>query len=72
MAGPSKSKKQARFMALCAHGGGDTGKGPPCPKGDVAKRFNDADTGTKRLSEATKDINRTPKGNRFAPGLKGR
>lgn len=70
MAGPSKSKKQARFMALCAHGNGDSGKGPPCPKGDVAKRFNDADTGTRRLSEAAKDINRTPKNDRFAKGLR--
>lgn len=66
MAGPSKSKKQARLMAACAHGSGYE----KCPPKDVAKRFNEADTGSKRLSEAAKDINRNAKGNRFAPGLR--
>ena len=36
---PSKSKKQARFMAACAHGAGYSS----CPPLKVAKEFNQAD-----------------------------
>lgn len=68
MAGPSKSKKQARLMAACAHGSDY----PKCPPKAVAQEFNKADTGGKTLSNAVKEINRTPKGNRFAKGLRGR
>ena len=39
---PSKSPKQARLMAACAHGA----KFKSCPKGAVAKEFNKADKGT--------------------------
>lgn len=36
---PSKSKKQAKFMAACSHGAGyDT-----CPPQKVSKKFNRAD-----------------------------
>jgi hypothetical protein len=36
---PSKSAKQARFMAACSHGAGYKS----CPPGKVAKEFNAAD-----------------------------
>lgn len=39
---PSKSKKQARFMAACAHGAGYDS----CPPASVSKEFNQADKGT--------------------------
>lgn len=52
----SKSEKQARTMAAIAHGWKPKGKGKKkinIPK-DVAKEFNKADEGTKRLSNAMK------------------
>jgi hypothetical protein len=36
---PSKTKKQARFMAACAHGAGYK----TCPPEKVAREFNQAD-----------------------------
>lgn len=36
---PSKTKKQKRFMAACAHGAGYKS----CPPKSVAKEFNKAD-----------------------------
>ena len=39
---PSTSKKQARFMAACAHGAGYSS----CPPAKVSKEFNQADKGT--------------------------
>lgn len=39
---PSKSKKQAKLMAACAHGA----KYASCPPTKVAKEFNSADKGT--------------------------
>ncbi len=36
---PSKTKRQARFMAACAHGAGYES----CPPTKVAKEFNQAD-----------------------------
>lgn len=39
---PSKSKKQARFMAACSHGAGY----PSCPPAKVSKEFNKSDKGT--------------------------
>jgi hypothetical protein len=46
---PSKTPKQARFMAAVAHGWKPPGgKGPPV---SVAKEFNEADTGSKKLSQ---------------------
>lgn len=39
---PSKSPKQARLMAACAHGA----KYKACPKPAVAREFNQADKGT--------------------------
>lgn len=36
---PSKTAKQARFMAACAHGAGYK----KCPPKKVAKEFNQAD-----------------------------
>lgn len=43
---PSKSPKQARLMAACAHGAGY----PSCPPTNVAKEFNQADKGGKMLA----------------------
>lgn len=43
---PSKSPKQARFMAACAHGA----KYDSCPPPKVAREFNQADKGGKMLS----------------------
>lgn len=39
---PSKSKKQAKFMAACAHGAGYKN----CPPEKVAKEYNQADKKT--------------------------
>ena len=39
---PSKSKKQAKFMAACAHGAGYAS----CPPAKVSREFNQADKGT--------------------------
>ena len=47
----SKSEKQARFMAACAH----DANYKSCPPKKVAKEFNKADTGTKQLSNAMKE-----------------
>lgn len=49
---PSSTPKQAKFMAAVAHGMKPRGGGGPSKK--VAKEFNKADTGTKRLSNAMK------------------
>lgn len=46
---PSKTPKQAKFMAAVAHGMKPRAGGPSKA---VAKEFNRADTGTKRLSNA--------------------
>lgn len=40
---PSKTKKQARFMAACAHGAGYKS----CPPAKVSKEFNQADKKTR-------------------------
>ena len=49
---PSSTQKQARTMAAAAHNSKFAKKmGIP---GSVAKEFNKADTGTKRLSQAMK------------------
>lgn len=66
---PSKTPRQARFMAMCAHGGGRKG-GPKCPPAAVSAKFNKADEGGYTLSKGVKEINRNRAGNRFAPGLK--
>lgn len=42
---PSKTRKQARFMAACAHSAGYAS----CPPAKVAKEFNQADKGGKLL-----------------------
>ena len=47
---PSKTKKQARFMAACAHGSGYKS----CPPAKVAKEFNQADKGTGILKKKGK------------------
>jgi len=39
---PSKTKKQAKFMAACAHGAGYSS----CPPKSVSTDFNKADTKT--------------------------
>lgn len=50
---PSTSYRQARLMAAAAHDPAFAKKaGVPQ---DVAKDFNEADTGTKMLSESAKD-----------------
>lgn len=46
---PSTSKKQARFMAACAHGAGYAS----CPPAKVSKEFNQADKGTGILKKKT-------------------
>lgn len=60
---PSKSSKQARFMAACAHGAGYSS----CPPSSVAKEFNQADKGTGILKkghygEAAKRLHKAAKG----------
>lgn len=47
---PSKSPKQARFMAACAHGAGYSN----CPPDKVSKEFNQADEGSSLLKKAVK------------------
>lgn len=57
---PSKSKKQARFMAACAHGANYNS----CPPDKVSKEFNQADKGTgilKGKSSATTSKKRKAK-----------
>lgn len=49
---PSSSGKQVKFMAAVAHG--MKPKGGKGPSMKVAKEFNKADTGSKRLSNAMK------------------
>lgn len=39
---PSSTRKQARFMAACAHGAGYSS----CPPSNVSREFNQADAGT--------------------------
>lgn len=58
---PSRTKKQARLMGAIAHGWK-----PPAASGidvpvGVAKEFNAADKGTKRLSQAMKAASTPPK-----------
>jgi hypothetical protein len=47
---PSTSQRQARFMAACAHGAGYES----CPPQKVSTEFNQADKGTRMLSQAMK------------------
>jgi hypothetical protein len=47
---PSKSKKQAKFMAACAHGAGYKN----CPPAKVSKEFNKADAKTGILRKKKK------------------
>jgi hypothetical protein len=47
---PSKSPKQARLMAACAHGAGYKS----CPSAKVAKEFNQADKKTGILRKKQK------------------
>ena len=47
---PSKSAKQARFMAACAHDAGYAS----CPPAKVSKEFNKADEGTGILKQPHK------------------
>lgn len=49
---PSKSPKQARFMAACAHGAGYKS----CPPEKVSKEFNQADKGTGMIKRAIKEV----------------
>lgn len=49
---PSKTQKQAKFMAAVAHGMKPRSGGGPSKA--VAKEFNQADKGSKRLSNAMK------------------
>jgi hypothetical protein len=52
---PSKSAKQARMMAACAH---DKTACPPGLKQSTAREFNQADKSSKLLSKATKGSKR--------------
>ncbi len=47
---PSKTPKQARFMAACSHGAGY----PSCPPSNVSKEFNNADKGGRMLAKSAK------------------
>ena len=47
---PSKSAKQARLMAACAHGS----KYDKCPPAKVAKEFNESDKGGSMLKSKPK------------------
>lgn len=47
---PSKSLKQAKFMAACSHGAGYDS----CPPAKVSKEFNQADKGTGILKRKRK------------------
>lgn len=47
---PSKTAKQARLMAACAHGA----KYKACPSPKVAREFNQADKGGKLLRRKKK------------------
>lgn len=47
---PSKTLKQARLMAACAHGA----KYKSCPPASVAREFNQADKKTKILRKKKK------------------
>ncbi len=58
---PSKSPKQARFMAACSHGSNY----PSCPPSNVSKEFNNADRGGKLLQRAAKQ-HLPPKGGYMA------
>lgn len=49
---PSKTKKQARLMAACAHGANYKS----CPPQKVAKEFNQADKGTGILNGHMKEM----------------
>ena len=49
---PSKTAKQARFMAMCAHSPGKA-KGK-CPPQKVSREFNQADKGGKLLRQPRK------------------
>lgn len=51
---PSKSPKQARLMAACAHGAGYAA----CPPKKVSKEFNQADKGTGILRKSAKSARR--------------
>lgn len=55
---PSKTAKQARFMAACAHGA-DYGS---CPPAKVSKEFNQADKGTGILRRALRRRKATKRG----------
>ena len=46
---PSKSTKQANFMAACAHGAGYAN----CPPSKVSKEFNQADKGRGIIGKRT-------------------
>lgn len=45
---PSKTKKQARFMALCANPSGRRKARGKCPPKSVAREFAAADRGKRR------------------------
>lgn len=49
---PSKSPKQARFMAACSHGAGYES----CPPQKVSQEFNQADKGTGILKPNAKKL----------------
>jgi hypothetical protein len=53
---PSRSNKQARYMAMIAHNPEKARKGGPSPA--VAKEFNKADQRSGRLSKAMKGQSR--------------
>lgn len=61
---PSTTPKQARFMAACAHGAGYSS----CPPEKVSHEFNQADKGTKMLSNAMKGKKHESFGLAKAPG----
>jgi len=49
---PSTSRRQARFMAACAHGAGYAS----CPPGKVSREFNQADKSSGILRASARPI----------------
>ncbi len=69
---PSTSKKQASFMAICAHPESRSRSTAKCPPMKVAREFNQADKGGKLLSAAARDAARNRKTKRKPGNHKAR
>lgn len=61
---PSTSKRQARFMAACAHGAGYSS----CPPAKVSGEFNRADKAAGNLKKGSRLQENARKGAKHAKG----